>query len=275
MSSISPTSAAPGSVVTIRGGNFKSYPGCAWTVTFPSIEQGTINASFAQLSETQLRVTVPARAGSGMIRIVPSGGSAVSVPIVVLRPARVRIENSAQLDIIDVRANGVDILGFPLGVEAGGTMELDIAAGTTQIRVSYGWFDGAGNDVEVAWTRFDSAPLGHGQRYTIAIPAFTIGTVMTNWSSQPARFASDSFLGNDGQLHAYEVIFQPNGSWVLRELGSTQVLDSGTATLARWNLGSDSLTFRFKYSADPIAIGFPYAQFLYSDSAGTLTFVRR
>jgi hypothetical protein len=72
ITSVSPTTAPAGSTVVITGANFNSTP-ASNSVTF-----GTVPATVASATSTQLVVTVPAGAGTPIT--VTSGGQSASIP---------------------------------------------------------------------------------------------------------------------------------------------------------------------------------------------------
>jgi hypothetical protein len=80
ITSFSPRSAAPGTLITINGSGF----GGATSVTF-----GTVSTTaFTVVSSTQIRATVPATAVTGKIGVTTPGGTAVSATnFTVLHPA--------------------------------------------------------------------------------------------------------------------------------------------------------------------------------------------
>ncbi|MBI4816486.1 MAG: hypothetical protein HY791_09510 [Deltaproteobacteria bacterium] len=276
LASFAPLSARPGVSIDIDGRGFGSRSQCPPKVLFPSMDGGSVEAELLSRSPTELRVVIPDAAATGFIEVHSKDWPvAASVEeLLIERPARVHVENSSQLHIIDVRANGYDLLGFPNGIGARDIGELDIPAGEVELTVGFGWYSDSGADI-IAVTASWTAVLRQGRRETLSVDSFTIGQVLTNWSDSPTRFATNSIPGSDGRFHTYEVVFQPSGDWTLREAGQSQVLDSGQVQLVEWAPGGDSLSFSFKARSTPIEIRYPFSQFDFQDGAGTLEFSRR
>ena len=104
ITSVSPTTAPAGSTVVITGANFNSTP-ASNSVTF-----GTVPATVASATSTQLVVTVPAGAGTPIT--VTSGGQSASIPFTLGAKPVITVTGSVSANTTWTRNNVYLIRGF-------------------------------------------------------------------------------------------------------------------------------------------------------------------
>lgn len=275
ITSASPATGAPGAVITVTGRNLnRDRLGNVWattpTVTPPYVIQFRtstgqfVNATFTYVSPAQLRVTVPAAAITGRIRLSqsPYVSSTLSDFVVTAPPppagqGRLNIVNGSQYNLVSIKVNNVEQLqaGFVLPVRQTGT--LDLNPGSYNVQVSLGITPSEGS-LFFFTQRFT---ITRGRTSTFNVPRVTLRQLMTNFRTS-GDWASDILFDANLTPYLRTVRMMNNGNYQVRETrsGRTTVVESSTYAETSWPDNSRSLSFRL--GQRQVNLFLPFASFI-------------
>jgi hypothetical protein len=272
-----PSRGPVGTVINLSGVCFdKDKNGNAWTnrppyqIKFQGVgASNLVNASFSYISPTQLRVTVPAGAVTGRIRVVQDTYSkstfsnfTVAMPVA---NSTLRIQNSSQYNLISVKVNNIETLAPGNGVPVGTFMNLPRQPGTYTVRVALGITT--------------DAPLFHFQNNitvssnltsTFNTPRVTVPQLMTN-SRKSQDWTTDLLLGNDGRFYVRTIRFHSNGQYQIFDSSLSNAVESGNYSQVTWANNSSQVTFRL--GTRTVNIFLPFGSFLANADRGNRTTV--
>jgi len=271
----SPNRGPVGAVIEVIGFAYdKDKNGTTWTgappyqIKFQGVGATTlVNASFTVLSASKLRVTVPAGAVTGRIRLVQGTYSKSSIlnftveaPIAA---GTLKIQNSSQYNLISVKVNNVETLNPGLGVPVGTFMNLPRQPGTYSVSVVMG----ITTDAPLFFFN-RTVTVTSNATTTFTAPRVTIAQLMTNFSAQK-DWSSDILFGSDGQAYLRTIRFKSNGQYQIFDSSLANAVESGTCTQVSWP--NNSSIVRFRLGARTVTISLPFGSFLAGADRGNRT----
>ncbi|HCN76468.1 MAG TPA: hypothetical protein DIT13_04630 [Verrucomicrobiales bacterium] len=266
----SPNASAPRTVITLLGdGLRRDKDGNLWTgrapyqIQFPTAAPGQfVNAAFTFVSTNSLRVTVPASAVSGRIRLVQQEyvtstlfSFTVNNPLPA-QQSRLNMQNNSQYNAISLRVNGVEQFAQGNGIPPGRLQEGIHTPGRKTVVVEIGI-----NPGEPLFNFTFNAFLTAGRTTTLTIPRVTLAQLMTNFLAS-RDYKSDVLADNNGNLYQRTVRFNANGSYqIIDSTGSKPVtVETGRYTETAW--ADNSIQVSFRLGTRAVDIFHPFAQFI-------------
>jgi len=271
----SPNRGPVGSVIELSGIAYdKDKDGNTWRGTppyqikFQGVGATTlVNATFTVLSPSKLRVTVPAGAVSGSIRLVQgtySKSSILSFTVEVpIAAGTLRIQNSSQYNLISVKVNNVETLNPGLGVPVGTFMNLPRQPGTYSVSVVMG----ITTDAPLFFFN-GSATVRSNTTATFTTPRVTVAQLMTNFSAQK-DWSSDILLGSDNRFYIRTIRFNSKGQYQIFDSSVANAVESGNYSQITWANNSSSVTFRL--GVRTVTISLPFGSFFGNADRGNRT----
>lgn len=260
---VNPSSSGVGGTVGLFGANFKrDVAGNLWTgpvpyrVRFPRL-QGSVEAVPTVLSDTEIRVVVPAGAVPGRPSLVQSGIVLTTCPTnLIINPTRLRIVNQTQYDMVSLVVDGIQQFAPGTGILVGNSGDMLVQPGQHTIVVGIGGADANGNpEVWFGFQRTVNVAAGETSIQTFA--PVSLGFLMTRGA--PTRDWLGTYTDANGAPHSALLRFTSSGAWSLFDDGV--FVGSGFASLSSWPARALEIRFRLVAGGPEAVMAFPFGSF--------------
>ncbi|HCN29988.1 MAG TPA: hypothetical protein DIT64_14860 [Verrucomicrobiales bacterium] len=273
----SPNASAPRTVITLRGEALnRDKDGNLWRtrapyqIQFPSIIPGQfVSAAFTFVDSGSLRVTIPATARSGKIRLVQADYVTSTVLTFTVnsplpaQESRLNIQNNTQYNVISLRVNGVEQFSPGNGIPPGLLQSGIHTPGSKTVVAEVGI-----NPGEPLFHFNFNAVLSAGRTTTLTLSRISLPQLMTDGSAS-RDWNSDVLFGNDGNLFVRTVRFFSGGTYQILETVRGRrpvVVENGRYAETTWR--DNSIQVSFSLGNRPVDLFHPFSQFISSVGRG-------
>lgn len=271
-----PSSAVAGTRISLRGTAFErnrygrlTLNGLGYSISFAGVNGARVGAvNPVMVSSTEIAVTVPAGAATGRVRLSDALGSfsesptdfVVPLPPPPPAPTRVRVVNNNQYDIVSLVVNGTQIRTCANALAPGASVDVNVMPGPFAVGAVLG-FCSQGAPVSIPPSHLEFLNnVASGVTFTVNANAFTLGELLTNWGFNSGEWASDLYIGNDGEFHQNSLIFDRSARWTGYDRGTPW--GSGQATLVSWPNRANCVSFRVFPNAAATQTCLPFSGFI-------------
>lgn len=268
ITSFTPASGPVGTQITINGTNFhRDSVGNVWSGAIPyRIEFYSLGTVIPVVptfvSNTRIRVTVPAGAGIGQspLRVQQNGVSfnTSNSTFTTTAASTLRLANNTQYNIVSLTLNGQQKFAPGNGVPSNNTVNLQVSPGTYSMVAGVG-FVGANGARDIWFTFTRSVTITSGQTNTQTFSRITVGQLLTMGTVSSTWIGT--FFDNNGALHQARFVFSSNGSWQFFVDGVAN--GTGAVSEVSWPNSSANVTFRVNSALPNITISHPFGSFFF------------
>lgn len=268
ITSFSPASGPVGTQITITGTNFhRDSVGNIWTGSIPyRVEFYNLGVVIPVVptfvSNTRLRVTVPAGVGNGQspLRLQQNGVTfnASNATFTMTAPSTLRLTNNTQYNVVSLTLNGQQKFAPGYGVASNRTENLQVSPGTYSMVAGLGFVNSNGaRDIWFTFTR--TVTITSGQTNSQIFSRITVGQLLTMGTNTSTWIGT--FFDNNGRMNQAKFVFSSNGGWQFFVNGVAN--GSGSLSEVSWANSSPNVTFRINNTLPNITISYPFGSFFF------------
>lgn len=268
ITSFTPASGPIGTQITIDGTNFnRDSLGNIWSGAIPyRVEFYSLGIVIPAIptfvSNTRIRVTVPAGTGTGQspLRLRQNGVTfnSSSSTFTTTAPSTLRLANNTQYNIVSLTLGGQQLFAPGNGVLSNSTVDLPVSPGTYSMVAGVGFVNANGSrDIWFTFTR--TITITNGQTNTQTFSRISVGQLLTMGAASSTW--NGIFFDNNGAPHQARFVFSSTGGWQFFIDGVAS--GSGALSEVSWPNSSANVTFRINSGLPDITISHPFGRFFF------------